>query len=273
MLVPDRTQFGTDRVTIMSLVRTESRGQVRVVVMDHVERRNALSEAMVAEIVAALRDAARDECRAFVLRAPAGAAVWSSGHDLAELPEDPTDWVSPVERLLAAVVDSPFPVIAAVEGGAWGASCNLALACDLVLATTSATFAITPARLGLAYHLDGVAQLLAAVPPHVAREMLYTAEPVPAPVLYRLGAVNRLVADGDALGRDAMALADLISSRAPLSIQAAKGDIAALTQGRPLGEAERAALDARRRRAWSSLDLQEGIAAFGEKRVPEFQGR
>ena len=256
----------------MPLCTVVDDGHLRVVTMTHSERRNALSTAMAEELTAALDEA---ECRVLVLRAEPGVTTWSAGHDINDLPGDgvdPLTWTSPVEHLVRAVRAAPFPVIAAVEGGAWGAACNLAFACDLIVATRSATFAITPARMGVPYHTEGVAQFLDAVPLHVAREMFFTAQPLAADSPHLSGTVTRLADDADSLEETWRALAHRIASLAPLSIRAIKAEINALGDARLLeGEdaEQRAAL---RRAAWNSADFAEGIAAFRERRDPRFAG-
>lgn len=256
----------------MPLCTVVDDGHLRVVTMTHSERRNALSTAMAEELTAALDEA---ECRVLVLRAEPGVTTWSAGHDINDLPGDgvdPLTWTSPVEHLVRAVRAAPFPVIAAVEGGAWGAACNLAFACDLIVATRSATFAITPARMGVPYHTEGVAQFLDAVPLHVAREMFFTAQPLAADSPHLSGTVTRLADDADSLEETWRTLAHRIASLAPLSIRAIKAEINALGDARLLeGEdaEQRAAL---RRAAWSSADFAEGIAAFRERRDPRFAG-
>jgi methylmalonyl-CoA decarboxylase len=247
-------------------------GPVRVVTMDNPAKRNALSTIMAEELSAAIEGAA---CRSLILRAAPGVSTWSAGHDIDDLPtdgQDPLAWTSPVEHLVRAVRAAPFPVIAAVEGGAWGAACNLAFACDLIVATRSATFAITPARLGVPYHADGVAQFLGAVPLNVAKEMFFTAQPLPADSPHLAGTIARLCEDADDLDASARALAERIAALAPLSIRAIKAEMNALTDARPLESGTFERLTSLRRAAWTSQDFAEGIAAFRERRDPRFAG-
>lgn len=259
----------------MALVESSRDGAVAVVMMAHPERRNALSRDLVSELLVALQAAADDGCRALVLRAQPGARVWSAGHDVDDLPrdgQDPLAWTSPVEHLVRLVRALPFPVIAAVEGSVWGAACNLAVTCDLVVATREATFAITPAKLGVPYHTAGIAQFLSALPRNVVDEMFFTADPIDAERAHQLGLVNRLGDDGDAMERQAMEMAATIAERAPLSIRATKAEIAVLTDARGVTSEEFERLAALRRAAWNSRDYQEGLDAFHERRSPRFAG-
>src|SRR5262249_17479753 len=143
----------------MSLVLLSFRVSVGTITIDHPEKRNALSEALIGEILSALEACRAEEVRAVVLRATPGVSVWSAGHDVRELPQayrDPLSWADPLRRLVRAVREFRAPIIALVEGGVWGGACEVVFACDIVLATPNATFAITPARLGIPYNVSGL---------------------------------------------------------------------------------------------------------------------
>lgn len=249
---------------------------VAVVTMTHAEKRNSLSDAMLAEIEASLDRAESAGARALVLRAEPGATTWSAGYSIDALPQDGSDplaWTNPLDGFLHRLGQVPYPVIAAVEGGVWGGACELALTCDLVVAVRSATFALTPARLGVPYSSAGVATILSVLPLNVAKELFFAADPMSAEEWARYGVVNRLVEDSDELGRSAVGLATRIAERAPLSIRAIKGEMAALTQARILASEDVGDLSDLRRAAWSSADYREGVRAFLEKRAPRFDGR
>lgn len=252
----------------------DASGVVEVTMAD-AGRRNALGAAMLGGLHDALDHAAAVGCRAMVVRAEPGVSTWSAGYDIESLPVDGTDpltWTNPLEALLHAVEQAPFPVIAAVEGGVWGGACELVLTCDLVVAVRTATFAITPARLGVPYNTAGVAHFLSALPLNVAREMFFTADPVTAPDMADYGVVNRIVGDADELAETSLALATRIAARAPLAIQAIKGEMTALTGARSLTSDDFERLTELRRRAWTSADYQEGVRAFREKRTARFTG-
>jgi methylmalonyl-CoA decarboxylase len=203
-------------------------------------------------------------------------STWSAGYDIDELPtdgSDPLTWTNPLEGFLHAVRQAPFPVIAAVEGGVWGGACEFVLTCDLIVAVRTATFAITPARLGVPYNTAGVAHLLSALPLNIAKEMFFTAEPISAEAAAAFGVVSRLVADSSEMSATATELGRRIASLAPLAIRAIKGEMTALTDARSLTSDDFERLTALRRAAWTSEDYQEGIRAFKERRYPRFRGR
>src|SRR5512134_764644 len=166
---------------------------IGTIVLNNASKRNALDEALVGEVVAALDGFRKCKARVVVLRAPAGSKVWSAGRDVAELPQarrDPLGWSDPLRVLVRAIQEFPAPIIALIEGGVWGGGFEVAIACDILVATPEATFAITPAKLGLPYNLGGVLTLLNAVPFPVAKEMLFTAAPIPASQALNLGIIN-----------------------------------------------------------------------------------
>jgi len=127
--------------------------------MTHDAKRNALSAAMLDQISAALKELEAGGMRAVMLRARPGAAVWSAGHSLDELSSDghdPLNWQDPLRRIVREIEHFPAPIIAMIEGTVWGGACELAFACDLIVATPQTTFAATPARLGVPYNPSGL---------------------------------------------------------------------------------------------------------------------
>ena len=259
----------------MTNVQIDDIGNVRRLTFSDPQRRNALSAALLRGLVEALEDAARDRVRVVVLTTEPVQGVWSAGHDITELPtgeRDPLVWDNPLEQALRAIGDAPFPVIAAVDGSVWGGACDLVITCDLIVASSSSQFAITPARLGIPYNTEGVAHFLSALPVHVVKEMFFTGDPIDAPRAAELGIVNRLVSDRDELAEVTETVASRIASLAPLAIQAIKVEINTLSGARHLTSDEFEKLNNARTRAWSSEDYREGIAAFHERRPAQFRG-
>jgi methylmalonyl-CoA decarboxylase len=258
----------------MDLVLTRLDEGVGTIVMNNLGKRNALSEALIGEIRQALDQFREGRARTVVLRAPAGCKVWSAGHDIAELPNagrDPLGWGDALRVLVRAIQEFPAPVIGLIEGGVWGGACEVAMACDIVVATPETTFAITPAKLGIPYNLSGLLTLMNAIPLPIAKEMLFSAQPIPADRAHALGIVNHLrpAADIEAFVHE---LAATIGRNAPLSIAAMKEEMRMLASAHAMTPAMFERMQGLRRVVYDSGDYQEGLDAWRDKRRPCFTG-
>lgn len=258
----------------MSLVLTQFQDAVGTLTLNHGQKRNALSETLIGELLAGLAEFRRQNARVVILRAAAGVSVWSAGHDVAELPQshqDPLGWDNPLRRLIREIEECPAPVIAMIEGGVWGGACELAFACDLVVAAQNATFAITPAKLGVPYNLTGLLTFMSTASLHIVKEMAFTARPITAERAERLGIVNRVVPPEE-LEHATLDLAGQIVQNAPLSLAVMKEELNLLANAHDLSPLMFERIQARRRVVYNSRDYREGIRAFLEKRNATFTG-
>jgi enoyl-CoA hydratase/carnithine racemase len=162
------------------------------------------------------------------------------------------------------------PIIAAVEGPALAGGFELALACDLIVASRTSIFGLPEVTRGLIASAGGLIRLPRQLPPQVAAEIALTGDPVEAWRLYDLGLVNRLCEPGDALAT-ALVLAQRIAANAPLSVAASKRVLAAQSSI-SIEDAWRAQ-ESEFEQVRNSADYCEGIEAFAEKRKPNFQGK
>jgi methylmalonyl-CoA decarboxylase len=258
----------------MPHVLTEVADAIATVTLDHERRRNALGHALVEEVIAALQRFRDAKARAVVLRARPGAKVFSAGHDVDELPEgrrDPLGWDDPLRRLVREIEGFPAPVVAMVEGSVWGGATETVLACDLVVAAEGATFAVTPARLGVPYNVGGMLTFLNAANLRIVKEMIFTAQPIDAARAERHGIVNHVVPVRE-LEAFTAGLARRIAANAPLSIAVMKEQLRILAGAHPMSPQGFERVQGLRRIVYDSRDYREGIRAFKEKREPVFRG-
>lgn len=258
----------------MALVRKELHEQVGTVIMDNPAKRNVLSDQMIHEIKDALDGFRQQKVRCVIFRATPGTKVWSAGHDVRELPDrgrDPLSWNDPLRVLVRAVQEFPAPIIALLEGGVWGGACEAAMACDMLVATPDTTFAITPAKLGIPYNLGGLLTLINAVPLPIAKEMLFTARPIPASLALNVGVIN-YIQPSDQIEEFVRELASSIVSNAPLSVSVMKEQVRLLSSAHSMSPEVFERVQGMRRIVYDSNDYQEGIDAFKQKRKPEYHG-
>jgi methylmalonyl-CoA decarboxylase len=258
----------------LSLILTHIAEGIGSITLNYQIKRNALAAALTEEIAAALDEFARMNVRVAVLRAEPGAKVWSAGHDVDELPEsgiDPLGWQDPLRTIIRAIEAFPAPVIALVEGSVWGGACELVFACDLIVSTPDASFAATPAKLGVPYNISGLLTFLNVAPAHVARELLFTAKPMSAAGLEQFGIINHVV-DGQNIEAFTRDLARTIAQNSPLVVSVMKEQLRILAGAQALSPQDFERLQGLRRVVYRSRDYREGIRAFREKRKPVYLG-
>jgi enoyl-CoA hydratase len=252
------------------LVRIEKQGKVGIVTIARPERRNALNLQVKREIVEHLQALAADlEVAAIVLTGDGGYFV--AGTDIAEMADmSPTDHLRlGTDRVFHVVRQSFKPVIAAVEGYALGGGCELALACDLIVAADDAKFGQPEIRVGITPGAGGTQRLLRTVGRYKTLLWSLTGDMIPAREAYAANLVSELVPKGEALARS-IAIAAQIAAMPPLAVQAIR-EAVRLGADVPLETA--LALERRLfERLFDTQDQKEGMRAFLEKRTPVYQG-
>ena len=250
-------------------LHTDRHGAILLVTIAHPPV-NAISRAVAAGILEALSGAEADpSCRALVLTGE-GDRCFSAGADLTELasaaPADVADWTEVTARLEA----SRLPVIAAVNGIAYGGGCEIALACDLRICVEEARFGQPEVTRGLMPGWGGTQRLPLLVGRGPALEMLLTGDPIDAARALSCGLVTRVVPPGR-LVEEALVVAGRLAQRPPLAVAAVKRAV------RLEADPSRAAGLRREREEFARLlgseDAREGLAAFLEKRPPTWRGR
>lgn len=252
----------------------EQKQSFAIVQLNRPDKLNALSREMILELMEIFQTAtANHELRAIILTG-AGNRAFSAGTDLSQLIDVSSEDALAVARRGQALCDqierSPVPVIAAINGIAAGAGCELALACHLKIAAPHSSFSLPETKLGIIPGYGGTQRLARDVGHARAREIILTARTVPADEALRIGLINR-IASPEGLLAEAENVAREIAELAPLAIRAC---LDAITRGgeRPL--ADGLELEAQLFAGlFATQDMREGTRAFLEKRKPIFRGR
>jgi enoyl-CoA hydratase len=255
-------------MTMSDAVLTEVADGVAVITINRPEARNAVNGAVAKAVAGALDELdARKDVSVLVLTGAGG--TFSAGMDLKGFLTGDSPIVE--GRGFGGIVERPpaKPIIAAVEGYALAGGFELALACDLIVASTEAKFGLPEVKRGLVAGAGGLLRLPRRIPYHAAMELALSGDHYPASRLAELGLVNRLTAPGEALTA-ARELAAKIAVNAPLALAATKrvivesADWQSSEQFAKQGEIINP--------VFMSKDAMEGAAAFAEKRRPEWSG-
>jgi len=251
----------------MAKVIWQVAGAVRSVLLNRPEKRNALDGEMIATVEAAFTQPPGANERVAVIRA--AGAVFCAGLDLKERAANPGD-VSPIEGMLHAIETFPLPVVAVVQGDAIAGGNELALNCDLVIASTAARFGMSLAQIGMAPSWFLAKKLLEVAGPVTTRRILLLGDPLPAQRLHDLGVISHL-AKPEELATVADEVIQRLVNNAPLSLKAMKALIVrqmAFRDGIAHADVDQLVEAVRR-----SEDAQEGMAARLARRKPRFSGR
>ena len=252
---------------------------VATLVLNRPAKKNSMSPDLVALLLAKLQELARNKNVRVVVIRGAGDQAFCAGFDIGSLPISdssqataPLMEINPVEQLFEAVQAFPYPVIAMLNGHAFGAGCELAVCCDMRIGAADILMGMPPVKLGLVYPWTGLERFVATIGLAGTRQLFYSARAYKGRELEKLGLVDARLDRGD-LESFTYKLAVDIAANAPLALRGTKRVLNLLHRSTTLdavarAEAEKLTLD-----SFASRDLKEGQRAFLEKRKPVFKGR
>jgi enoyl-CoA hydratase len=261
----------SDVTPLSEAVTFEVRGHYAVITIDRPEARNAVNGAVANGIEAGI-DRIEESDDLWVGVITGTPPVFCAGADLKEINSGNAAALATAKGGFAGIVqrERSKPVIAAVDGPALAGGTEITLACDLVVASRSATFGIPEVKRSLVAAAGGLFRLGRKIPMNVAMECALTGDPITAELAHHHGLVNVLTADGGALDA-ALALADRICANAPVAVRASRRVVLEATHG-PDELGWKLSTEGMAQ-AMQSEDFKEGLTAFIEKRPPSWTGR
>jgi len=253
------------------MILTETRGRVGLVTLNRPQAMNALNNQLMNEVMDALEAFDRDEAvGAMVITG--NEKAFAAGADIKEMADKSAQEMKDTDRVavFGRIRSVGKPVIAAVSGWALGGGCEVALSCDMIVASESARFGQPEITIGVIPGAGGTQRLTHVVGKALAMEMILNNRTLTAQEVHQFGMVNRVVPVSDYLN-EALKLADEIASRAPLAVRAAKKMINAAYESsltNALAEEKQTFYE-----LFNTEDQKEGMKAFIEKRKPEWKGK
>lgn len=254
------------------LIFLKKEGAIATIYLNRPEKHNALNIAMWSSIPPLMQQVEEDPDIKVVIFRGSQETAFAAGADISEFPAIRQSRES-IRRFHQATVEAEKailhlskPTIALIQGFCVGGGCELAVACDLRFADTTARFAITPAKLGLVYDLSATKQLVQLIGPAKAKDMLYSGRLLEADEALRIGLIDRLYKPAD-IERETYAYARQVCQNAQYSVRSAKYMIHQILNG--VHETNEETTE-RVLQAFASEDHREGVQAFLEKRPPHF---
>ena len=257
----------------------ERKNNVVTLILNRPEKKNSLSFELVNILLKTIGDLATDDMVRVLDIRGSGDTAFCSGFDIRSLPtkssgnvKDKLNTLNPVEALFNAVNNFPWPVIAMINGAAFGAGCELTICCDIRIGVNEARMGMPPAKLGIVYPWKGLQRFIQTIGLNSTREMFFTGRTYQGERLRELGLLDYLVS-ADEIDSFTVQMAEEIAANAPLALKGTKRVINLLLQSYAHDKSSIAEAESIAEAAFFSEDLKEGRLAFLEKRMAQFIGK
>ena len=255
-------------------------GQVCTLILNCPEKRNVLTAGLLAEFSQRMRELSKDDTiRTIVIRG-AGDEAFCSGYDISALTDDADPDIrgigsnpfSSFEMALESIMNYPYPVIAMLNGYAFGGGCDLAVSCDMRIGADHIRMGMTPAKIGMIYPPEGLTRFIQTIGLSKTKEIFFTGRAYDARRAKEIGLIDYLVPRAG-LESFTCHLAEEIAGNAPLSLKGIKRMLNLVLHRDQMAAGDRQEAEEILARTFKSYDLREGRAAFLEKRKPEFRNK
>jgi enoyl-CoA hydratase len=261
------------------LVLMEKRGLIATLILNRPEKRNSLNPTMLLKLTEYLNDLSKnDDIRTVVIRG-AGDKSFSSGYDITEIPTNIPEELqealkrkNPLEIGLEAIENYPYPVIAMIDGHAYGGGCEMAITCDIRIASDVSKMGVPPSRIGLIYQPSGMQRFINVIGLANTKELYFTGRFYAIERAKEMGLVNYVVPQSE-LHSFTYDLAEEIATNAPLSLKGHKHIFRQLYHYQGIRKEDQPEIEKMIFDAFNSEDIKEGATAFFQKRKAQFKGR
>lgn len=261
------------------LLLVQKENNICMLTLNRPEKQNSLSIELIELLESSLRELAQDDGVRTVILRGAGDKAFCSGFDIGSLPtsskgnlNERLKTLDPVDSLLQSLVSFPIPIIAMLNGFAFGLGCELAICCDLRIGAEDIRMGMPPAKLGLVYQWTGLQRFIQSIGLQSSKEMFFTGRAYKGKRIKELGLVDYFVSRGK-LEEFTYNLAEEIAGNAPLALKGTKKIMDMLLRTNQLDETQIKEAQSLFKESLFSEDMQEGQAAFLEKRKPRFKGK
>ncbi len=255
----------------------DKKDMVCTLTINRPQKRNSLSPTLLFRLADILNELNGDDDIRCVVITGAGDKAFSAGYDISEIPNTPEErermqQTNPLQTGLRGVIDYKYPIIAMIDGFALGAGCELAVTCDIRLASEKSSLGMPPAKLGVLYSATGMQRFINLIGVGNTKEIFYTGKRVDAQRALQMGLINQLLPESE-LESVAYDMAAEIAGNAPLSVSNAKKGLELILNYQSMNSEGQKLYSTMVEQCFSSDDMKEGQKAFLEKRKPKFIGR